>query len=62
MTLAVRYRRFFTPIAETVGVLNELKAKGKIRSIGAADMNVSHIREYLKHMASWTSYRRNTAL
>ncbi|TGE26883.1 aldo/keto reductase, partial [Salmonella enterica subsp. enterica serovar Poona] len=40
---------FFTPIAETVGVLNELKAEGKIRSIGAANVDVSHIREYLKH-------------
>lgn len=40
---------FFTPIAETVGVLNELKAAGKIRSIGAANVDVSHIREYLKH-------------
>ncbi len=40
---------FFTPIAETVGVLNALKAEGKIRSIGAANVDVSHIREYLKH-------------
>ncbi|EGM61887.1 putative IS1 encoded domain protein [Shigella flexneri SFJ17B] len=29
---------FFTPIAETVAVLNELKAEGKIRAIGAANV------------------------
>lgn len=40
---------FFTPIYETVGVLNELKKEGKIRSIGAANVDVSHIREYVKH-------------
>lgn len=40
---------FFTPIADTVAVLNELKAEGKIRSIGAANVDASHIREYLKH-------------
>lgn len=39
----------FTPIAETVDVLNELKAEGKIRSIGAANVDASHIREYLRH-------------
>lgn len=39
----------FTPIAETVAVLNELKAEGKIRSIGAANVDISHIKEYLKY-------------
>ncbi|MGK4733938.1 aldo/keto reductase, partial [Salmonella enterica] len=40
---------FFSPIAETVGVLNALKPEGKNRSIGAANGDVSPIREYLKH-------------
>lgn len=40
---------FFTPIAETVEVLNALKAEGKIRSIGAANVDISHIKEYLKY-------------
>lgn len=39
----------FTPIAETVDTLNALKKEGKIRSIGAANVNAGHIREYLKH-------------
>ncbi len=38
----------FTPISETMGVLNELKAQGKIRAIGAANMTVEHMNEYLK--------------
>ena len=33
----------FTPIAETVAVLNDLKAVGKIRSIGAANVVASHV-------------------
>ena len=41
-------RTLFTPIAETVDTLNALK-KGKIRSIGAANVDAGHIREYLKH-------------
>ncbi|MTH46844.1 NADH-dependent methylglyoxal reductase [Intestinirhabdus alba] len=40
---------FFTPIAETMGVLNELKKEGKIRAIGAANVDTGHIQEYLKH-------------
>ncbi len=40
---------FFTPIAETVAVLNELKAEGKIRAIGAANVDADHIREYLQY-------------
>ena len=40
---------FFTPIAETVAVLNALKAEGKIRAIGAANVDADHIREYLQH-------------
>lgn len=40
---------FYTPIAETVAVLNELKAEGKIRAIGAANVDADHIREYLQY-------------
>lgn len=40
---------FFTPISETMETLNALKAEGKIRAIGAANVDASHIREYLKH-------------
>ncbi|QOV67025.1 aldo/keto reductase [Citrobacter sp. BDA59-3] len=40
---------FFTPIAETVAVLNALKKEGKIKSIGAANVDIGHIEEYLCH-------------
>lgn len=40
---------YFTPISETMEVLNELKAAGKIRGIGAANVDVDHVKEYLKH-------------
>lgn len=40
---------FFTPIAETVAVLNALKKEGKIKSIGAANVDIGHIEEYLRH-------------
>lgn len=40
---------FFTPISETVEVLNELKAEGKIKAIGAANVDINHIKEYLKY-------------
>ena len=36
---------YFTPISETMEVLNELKAQGKIRAIGAANVDVNHIKE-----------------
>ena len=39
---------YFTPISETAAVLAELKAQGKIRAIGAANVPVDHIREYLR--------------
>lgn len=38
---------FETPIAETVGALNELKKEGKIRAIGAANVSIEQIHEYL---------------
>lgn len=40
---------YFTPISETMEILNELKAKGKIKSIGAANVTAEHIKEYLKY-------------
>ena len=38
-----------TPIAETMDTLNELKAMGKIRAIGAANISPAEIEEYLKY-------------
>lgn len=40
---------FFTPISKTMEVLNALKDSGVIRSIGAANVDAGHIREYLKY-------------
>lgn len=40
---------FFTPISETMEVLNELKAEGKIKAIGAANVTKEHIAEYVKY-------------
>lgn len=39
----------FTPISETMAALNELKAKGKIKAIGAANMTPEHVKEYLNY-------------
>ena len=39
----------FTPIAETMDVLNDLKEKGKIKAIGAANVTREHIEEYVKY-------------
>lgn len=39
---------YFVPIQKTMDVLNELKAQGKIRAIGAANVDINHIEEYLK--------------
>jgi len=38
-----------TPVSETMDTLNELKAKGKIRAIGAANITPDEIEEYLKY-------------
>ncbi len=38
---------FYTPIAETVEELNKLKKEGKIRAIGAANVSIDQIKEYL---------------
>lgn len=40
---------YFTPISETMEVLNELKAEGKIKAIGAANVTKEHIAEYVKY-------------
>ena len=40
---------YYTPISETMEVLNELKAQGKIRAIGAANVSPSQVEEYLKY-------------
>lgn len=37
-----------TPIEETMDLLNELKAKGKIRAIGAANVTVEQVKEYVR--------------
>lgn len=37
----------YTPISETVAELNKLKEEGKIRAIGAANVSISQIGEYL---------------
>ncbi|MDR1766007.1 MAG: aldo/keto reductase [Lachnospiraceae bacterium] len=38
-----------TPIGETMELLGNLKAKGKIRGIGAANVTVSEVEEYVKY-------------
>jgi len=38
-----------TPIAETMGFLNDLKKEGKIRAIGASNTSPEDIREYTKN-------------
>ncbi|QWT18086.1 aldo/keto reductase [Collinsella sp. zg1085] len=37
----------YTPIAETVAELNRLKEEGKIRALGAANVSIAQIKEYL---------------
>jgi methylglyoxal reductase len=38
---------FYTPISETVDELNRLKKEGKIRAIGAANVSIDQIKEYV---------------
>lgn len=38
---------YYTPIRETVEELNKLKKEGKIRAIGAANVSIDQIKEYL---------------
>lgn len=40
---------YYTPISETVELLNELKAQGKIRAIGAANVTPEQVKEYCKY-------------
>ena len=40
---------FFTPIEETVSVLEALKKEGKIRAYGASNVSMSQIEEYQRH-------------
>lgn len=40
---------FFTPVSETMEALTELKKEGKIRAIGASNVNANHIEEYIKY-------------
>ena len=40
---------YYTPISETMEVLNELKAAGKIKAIGAANVSPSQVEEYIKY-------------
>ncbi len=39
---------FFTPIEETVGILETLKREGKIRAYGASNVTLEQIKEYQK--------------
>lgn len=39
---------FYTPIRDTMEVLSELKAQGKIKAIGAANVSPAQVEEYLK--------------
>ena len=40
---------YYTPISETMKVLNELKAAGKIKAIGAAKVSPAQVEEYIKY-------------
>lgn len=40
---------YYVPIQKTMEVLNDLKAQGKIKAIGAANVDIKQILEYLKH-------------
>lgn len=40
---------YYVPIQKTMEVLNDLKAQGKIKAIGAANVDIKQIQEYIKH-------------
>jgi len=40
----------FTPIAETVGTLLDMKKEGKLRAIGASNVTLDEIKEYMKYV------------
>lgn len=45
---AIEGTEYFVPIQKTMDLLNDLKAQGKIKAIGAANVDIHHIEEYLK--------------
>ncbi len=45
---AIEGTDYFVPIQKTMDVLNDLKSQGKIKAIGAANVDIHHIEEYLK--------------
>ena len=47
---SVEGSEYYVPIQKTMEVLNNLKAQGKIRAIGAANVDIHHIQE-LSHAA-----------
>lgn len=40
---------YLVPIEETMGALCDLKKEGKIRAIGASNVNIDHMKEYMKY-------------
>ena len=40
---------YYTPISQTMELLGELKEKGKIRAIGAANVTAAQVEEYIKY-------------
>jgi methylglyoxal reductase len=45
---AIEGTEYFVSIQRTMDLLNELKVQGKIKAIGAANVDIHHIEEYLK--------------
>ena len=45
---SVEGSEYYTPIEDTMDLLNELKAQGKIKAIGAANVTPKQVEEYLK--------------
>ena len=39
----------FTPIAETMGTLLDMKREGKLRAIGASNISLEQVKEYMKY-------------
>lgn len=45
---SVKGSKYYVPIEKTMDVLNDLKAQGKIKAIGAANVDIQQIKEYIK--------------
>ena len=45
---SVNGSKYYVPIEKTMDVLNDLKAQGKIKAIGAANVDIYQIKEYVK--------------